>query len=42
MDPEDAIAISFSLFEESHLGPSKYVIVSRRDGSVRFAGHQGE
>lgn len=42
MDPKNVIAISFSLFEVPHLGSSKYVIVSKRDGSVRFAGHHGE
>ena len=42
LNPEDVIVISFSLFEEPRFGSSKYLIVSRRDGSVRFAGHQGE
>lgn len=43
MVPSDVIVISFSLFEDpGRLGSSKYLIVSKRDGSVRFAGHQGE
>ena len=42
LDLEEVIVLSFSLFEEPHFGPSKYVIVSTRDGSVRFAGYQGE
>lgn len=42
MNPDDVIVMSFSLCDEPHLGSSKYLIVSKRDGSVRFAGHQGE
>lgn len=42
LDPGDAVVISFSLFEEPHFGSSKYLIVSKHDESVRFAGHQGE
>lgn len=41
-DPEDVIVIRFELFDRSHVGPSAYVTVSKRDGTVRFVGHQGE
>lgn len=41
-DPENEILIAFSLFEEPQFGPSKYVTVSKTDGTVRFIGHYGE
>ncbi|MEX1013711.1 MAG: hypothetical protein WDZ80_00945 [Candidatus Paceibacterota bacterium] len=41
-DPKNDILISFSLFEEPKFGPSKYIIVSKIDGTVRYIGHHGD
>lgn len=41
-DPKHDILISFSLFEEQKFGPSKYITVSKIDGTVRYVGHHGE
>lgn len=41
-DPKHDILIRFSLYEEPKFGPSKYITVSKIDGTVRYVGHQGE
>ena len=41
-DPNKEILISFSLFAEERVGSSKFLGVSKIDGTVRYIGHKGE
>lgn len=42
LNPEKVILINFTLFEEPHFGASKYLAISKKDGSVRYLSWQGE
>lgn len=42
IDPEDIIVMRFSLFDEPKVGSSKFVMVSKIDGSIRYVGNGGE
>ncbi len=41
-NPENEILISFSLFETPKLGPSKYITISKSDGTIKYIGEHGE
>lgn len=41
-DPENEVLVRFSLFEESHVGQSNYLTVSKVDGTIKYIGKHGE
>lgn len=42
LDPEDEILISFSLFEDTGMGSSKFLSISKKELSVKFIGEYEE
>lgn len=41
-DPDDEILMSYSLFNEIAVGSSKYISISKTDGTVKHIGKYGE